>query len=744
MNAPATKRRPVGSGPSASIPSALPSALPGSLPTAQNPSSRRAGYAPVPTSTLPSAQLPNSPVSPIPSRGVPGPVLVPRPVPSSAPVSAPTTIPTPAAGVPVLSPQELVARTARAAEAPVDLSAMKPLPTRADVTPASLNSLTPKSAASSSATARSAADLATVSADVNMSGLVASKPLEDGASPDLFLELLERRNRPAPETRAADDVAFLHDRSTLKRAANDAPMWLISLVVHLILLIILALVVVNVELKDRMMVVSEPGFSDDLVLDEVFDPDAAFETVEDVNLETTDIPEVESEVVADVPDVSAFNEETSASLTMTETSLALDAAPVGDVENLLGSLAGDDLAGRGKSKAALLAQGGGTEGSEKSVALALAWLAEHQLSNGSWSYQLNHCPSCGGKCRDSGSNGSTIAATAMGLLPFLAAGNTPTTGKYKRVVDRGLSYLLSQGKEEEGGLSFRDGPGNMYSHGLATITLCETYAMLSARDRGRFRSLEYAVQEATRYIEYCQASDGGWRYTPKQPGDTSVTGWMMMGLKSAEMAGLDVDPRSVLGCRSFLRDVVGMEDGQRYSYRSGEGESLATDSIGLLCRLYLDWRVDNPTLQAGARRLAESTRNLDNPYYNYYVSQLLHHIGGKVWNNWNYEMREKLIAAQCMDGHERGSWFPETPDGHCQSGGRLYATALNCLVLEVYYRHMPLNQKMEASEAFPLEGPGAKKDKKPSPADGVAAESVDLDANDDDFPIEDFTDPEDL
>ena len=635
----------------------------------------------------------------------------------TTPESVPSVVPTRKKGK--IGRRETVEQ---APESAPDLSTMAPLAARPESDLATLGTML----AGIPATA-SVAGLSKATPDAL--GILSTDEAWSQSTPDAFLELLEKRNPRTPEaTSAAQEVALLRDQTALERAANDAPMWLVSLFLHVVLIIILAFLVVNVEMKDLFQIVSEPGFSDEVVLDDVFDPDAAFETVEDANFETTDMPEVESDVVADVPDVSSFTEETAAPLTLTETALALDSAPVGEVENLLGSLNGDDLSGRGENKAAALATGGGTEGSEKSVALALAWLAEHQLPNGSWSYDLSYCPSCGGKCRNSGTNGSRIAATAMGVLPFLAAGNTPTTGKYKRVVAKGIDYLISQGVSSENGTAFRDGPGNMYSHGLAAIAICETYAMLTPRERSRYRNLEYVAQEATRFIEYAQAGDGGWRYTPKQAGDTSVSGWQMMALKSAELAGLDVANPTVLGMRSFLRDVVALDGGSRYSYTRGSSESLATDSIGLLCRLYLDWRVDNPDLVRGAKRLAGEDRSLNNPYYIYYVSQLLHNIGGRVWNDWNREMREKLIKAQRMDGHERGSWFPDNPDGHCRTGGRLYATSLNCMVLEVYYRHMPLYQKMEASEAFPLEGPGAVKD-----AGGASDEP------DEDFPVEDFT-----
>lgn len=563
-------------------------------------------------------------------------------------------------------------------------------------------------------------------------------------TPDAFLELLAKRNLPPTESSAAEEAQILREQSKLKRAANDAPMWLASLFFHVVLLIILAMLVVNVQLKDMFQVVSEPGFGDEVVLDDVFDPDSAMQTVDDANVDA-DVPEIDSEVVSDAPDASSFHEETAAPLSMTETTLALDSAPVGATDNLMGSLMGDDLSGRGENKAAALAAGGGTEGSEKSVALALAWIAEHQLPDGSWSFNMADCPSCRGECRNSGTNSSRTAATSLGILPFLAAGNTPTRGKYKRVVAKGLGFLLDQGKSSENGVSFHDPSGTMYSHGLATIAICETFAMLNSKERAKYRKLEYVTNAAVHFIEYAQASDGGWRYSPKQAGDTSVTGWQLMALRAAMLAGLPVAQDSWIDARSFLRDVVAFEDGTRYNYVRGAQETNATDAIGLLCRLYIDWRIDNPSLIRGAKRLAAGARNLDNPYYNYYAAQLLYNLGGRVWNDWNRDMRERLIAAQCANGHERGSWYPSRPDpnGHCEEGGRLYVTSLNCMVLEVYYRHMPLYQKAELSGELTMENVGGKGRGKATDAEKTSAKDDDESSDDDpdeDFPIEDFSD----
>ena len=62
----------------------------------------------------------------------------------------------------------------------------------------------------------------------------------------------------------------------------------------------------------------------------------------------------------------------------------------------------------------------------------------------------------------------------MALLPFLGAGQTHKEGKYKKNVQAGLYFLMSSMKAN-GDLS--DPGGNMYTHGLCAITLCEAFAM---------------------------------------------------------------------------------------------------------------------------------------------------------------------------------------------------------------------------------------------------------------------------
>ena len=52
-------------------------------------------------------------------------------------------------------------------------------------------------------------------------------------------------------------------------------------------------------------------------------------------------------------------------------------------------------------------------------------------------------------------------------------------------------------------------------------------------------------------------------------------------------------------------------------------------------------------------------------------------------------------------GHQRGSWFMRGDHGS-ERAGRLYSTSMSTMILEVYYRHMPIYGKQAASDDFPL------------------------------------------
>ena len=347
------------------------------------------------------------------------------------------------------------------------------------------------------------------------------------------------------------------------------------------------------------------------------------------------------------------------------------------------------LKGRGREgRASLATREGPTSESERAVEWGLRWLMAHQREDGSWSFDHNKS-ACRGQCRNPGTEASSTAATAIVLLPFLGAGYTHLEGEYQDVVRRGIYHLIKRARLTPHGADLQE--GTMYAQGLSTIALCEAYALTQDP------TLKDLAQRSIRFVVYAQdTKGGGWRYTPGEPGDTTVTGWQLMGLKSGQMARLDVPTSTLYMVRRFLGSVQS-EGGARYGYMTPQPRNTTT-AIGLLMRMYTGWRRDHPGLQKGTAYLSQWGPSDDNMYYNYYATQVMHHWQGTEWESWNRKMRDYLIATQATTSHEAGSWY--FSGGQGDVGGRLYNTAMAVMTLEVYYRYMPLYRERAVAEGF--------------------------------------------
>ena len=119
-------------------------------------------------------------------------------------------------------------------------------------------------------------------------------------------------------------------------------------------------------------------------------------------------------------------------------------------------------------------------------------------------------------------------------------------------------------------------------------------------------------------------------------------------------------------------------------------------AIGLLCRMYLGWKQNSPPLRRGVQYLGHTGPSINDIYYDYYATQVLHHWGGTEWKKWNEVLREHLIESQAKEGDALGSWKP-TGDSGAGPGGRLYQTCLSIMTLEVYYRYLPIYQRETAN-----------------------------------------------
>jgi hypothetical protein len=386
--------------------------------------------------------------------------------------------------------------------------------------------------------------------------------------------------------------------------------------------------------------------------------------------------------------------------------------------------------------------GGGNRESEDAVDRGLKWLAQHQFPDGSWSFEHSHSAACAGRCTADGQRTNAHnAATGLALLCFLGAGQTHFSGKYPTNVQKGLQFLVrnQQMTAAERG-SFWEPNGQMYGHGIATMAMCEAYALTAEfeekkqttkrrlptkQERESLTALRTSAQAALDFIAAAQDLEGGgWRYNPRQAGDTSVFGWQLLALKSGYAARLHVSQQTIHRAYHYL-DLVQSETqpvagvripgdtiadleilkrevpcGPFYGY-DHPGRGPATTAIGLLSRMYLGWDRYNPALVRGVETVAKwGPSRKGDMYFNYYGTLLMWHVQGAEWRAWNDALRDWLVQAQATEGHELGSWFFAGGDHGANTGGRLYYTALSILTLEIYYRFLPLYRRQVKDKGF--------------------------------------------
>jgi hypothetical protein len=299
----------------------------------------------------------------------------------------------------------------------------------------------------------------------------------------------------------------------------------------------------------------------------------------------------------------------------------------------------------------------------------------------------------------------------LALLPFLAAGQThKSKGPYQQTIHKGVQWLIRQQRSNGDLAGGCEQP--MYAHGMAAIALCEAYGMTHDERVG------VAARQAVSFIERAQnESTGGWRYQPGDAGDTSVFGWEIMALKSAQMAGIPVNSIVFDNGRRWLHSVAKGEHLGLYCYQPYQQVTPSMTAVGMLCQQYMGINPKDPSMLEGKRCLLENMPDNNigrNTYYWYYGTLAMHNFMDADWDKWNRKMRRALIESQCRNGCAEGSWDPEKPvaDTWGKNGGRLMTTSFSTLMLEVYYRYLPLF-KVDPPVAAPTDvGFSVKKDEK--------------------------------
>jgi hypothetical protein len=363
------------------------------------------------------------------------------------------------------------------------------------------------------------------------------------------------------------------DESIEEIAYRVAPAWLISAVAHLVILVAMGLYWVAPKFMAapvQLEAIYADQYGVQMKDPSVLSGDQNDDT--DKNIITSDAALAVDDPFATPPAIDVQLDGSSASAMLRSPTIgnALTGREEGMRRTLLGRYGGNKL----------------TEGSVKS---GLDWLARQQLANGSWSMK--------GPYSTAADIENNEAATAMALLAFQGQGHTHNgNGPYQKNVEGGIKHLL---KVQDADGNFYSGNNNMawfYTQGQCTIVVCEAYGLT------KDSKLRDAAERAVKFCIEGQHSLGGWRYGPRQESDTSVTGWIVMALQSARMAGLEVPKETLDKVNSYL-DKASSNDGSLYSYQPGQAPSPAMTAEALLCRQYLGWHQSDERLVAGVQYL---------------------------------------------------------------------------------------------------------------------------------------------
>jgi len=339
---------------------------------------------------------------------------------------------------------------------------------------------------------------------------------------------------------------------------------------------------------------------------------------------------------------------------------------------------------------------------QSAVERGLAWLADHQNEDGSWSgrigYKLNT------EYRETG-DGPHVGVTSLACMAFLAGGHLPGRGRYGGVVERGLGFVLSAA-QEDGYVTF--GGTRMYSHAFATLFLAEICGMTPRED------VRQKLQKAVDFIVDTQNEEGGWRYVPFAPeSDMSIVVCQVLALRSARNIGIRVPKTTVDRAAQYVVDSAITESSvPRFSpsiypdeigsfhYQRGRGSrsSFPLTAAGVTALHGVGIYTDE-AIQRGLDYLERNHEpfnrlygaNRDGHYFfwygHYYGVQAMYTAGTSsqynYWESYFGRLREELFKMQRPDGS-----FPN----HVGPGPG-FGTAMAVLILEIPYRYLPIFQR---------------------------------------------------
>lgn len=373
---------------------------------------------------------------------------------------------------------------------------------------------------------------------------------------------------------------------------------------------------------------------------------------------------------------------------------------------LLLALLAAPLASRAAAQGADTGSGDITPASVAAVEHALAWLAAHQNSDGSWSGDIGFKLNQGYEVTSH--NEEHVGVTALAGLAFLSAGHVPGRGTYDDTIAKATGYVLSC-VQENGYITAHQ--TRMYSHAFATLFLAEVYGMTERHD------VREKLQLAVDLIVATQNREGAWRYEPYAvESDMSIAVCQLNALRGARNVGIRVPRSTIDRARAYVqKSYVTRDEGPAFDdyYRLDRGSfryqamhntrsSFALTAAGLAALhnsgTYGGGDLIGPDgkpidLNASVEFLTDHYDLIsgDSPYKfhyfywygHYYGVQSLYVVGGKAWAWYYPRLRLELIEGQRPDGTWPCTYGP----------GPAFSTAVGAIILSLPFGYLPVFQR---------------------------------------------------
>jgi len=330
-----------------------------------------------------------------------------------------------------------------------------------------------------------------------------------------------------------------------------------------------------------------------------------------------------------------------------------------------------------------------TERIAELVGAAQRYLVERQNADGSFSLLRNE--------RESGSD-APIAVTALASLSLMAAGRLPDHDlRFDRQADavrRSVRWLVDHCVEQgpQAGFFTTDGDtvSRMHGHGYALLALTQAVGMYGGPKVERDR-LHAAIDRGVDLVQRTQGTHGGWYYEPERTvaHEGSITVCMIQALRGAKEAGFVVDLDVVRRAEEYMQKSQDETTG-KFRYQIGSDVTSWSLTAAALATLNALGDYSSPTLRDGFDALQRHDPYTGAGKYDPFAIYGAFYAAQAYWA-WGDRRLFDGWWPHFVDDAERR----QRDDGSFQHGkyGRMYATAMVSLTLQVPFGYLPMFQR---------------------------------------------------